>query len=265
MSFAIKDKVGLVTGGAQGIGFCCATKLLENGAKGVTIADVNVEQGSKSLQELQKKYGENSAIFVKTDVCNEEQFKEAIEATIKKWGSIDILMNNAGVLSEQDWKRGIDINSGGVVRGTYLGLQYMGKNHGKNGGVIINTASIAGIIKYPVVPIYTATKHFVIAFTRCTGNDLHYDQTGVRVLAICPGITDTSILDRFSDPDFGNIGNAIQAPSEAFPDHSTKQPVKNVGNAVMSLIRKAPTGTIWVSMDNEPPFEVEEVTQLIPK
>lgn len=83
---------------------------------------------------------------------------------------------------------------GGVTSGTLLAFEYMGKENGGSGGVIVNLSSIAGIAVVPSLPIYSATKHYVVALSQSTGHPSNYDRSGIKVLAICPGPTETLIL-----------------------------------------------------------------------
>lgn len=79
-----------------------------------------------------------------------------------------------------------------MVQGNLLGLKYMTKENSGNGGVIINMSSITGLQATSACPIYSGTKHFVIGFSRSLGDSYHYDRTGVKIITLCPGVTDTA-------------------------------------------------------------------------
>ncbi|KAJ8959634.1 hypothetical protein NQ318_021821 [Aromia moschata] len=110
MSFNLKNKVALITGGASGIGLHYAKELLRKGAKGVTLADVNPQFGANALKGIQDEFGANKAIFVKTDVTNIHEFEDAFKKTLESFGNIDILFNNAGIMNDSVWEKEVAIN-----------------------------------------------------------------------------------------------------------------------------------------------------------
>lgn len=186
---AIKDLSGqaaVVTGGARGIGKSVCEALLAKKVK-VCIADVLTEKGLETLKECQMKYGSDSVIFHKCDVTSEQEFEDTLIATKKAFGRLDILINNAGILGEKNWKKTLDVNLGGVIQGTYLAFRHLEDGSGKKGGVVINTASVAGFSPSVVMPVYAASKHGVVGFTKCWGDPFNVNKTGVKVNAVCPG------------------------------------------------------------------------------
>ncbi|KAE8287634.1 15-hydroxyprostaglandin dehydrogenase [NAD(+)] [Larimichthys crocea] len=192
---ALNGKIAVVTGAAIGIGKAMTEKLLQNGAK-VTLIDVNETAGKNLMETLQKEYGQGKTLFMKCDVESEEQIKDAFHKTTETFGGIDILCNNAGILDETQWEKTVSINLVGVIRVAYLALEQMSKLSGGRGGVIINTASIAGLGPLPSCPVYTATKHGVIGFTRAMGAASAVSGYGVRINAICPGFVQTDLFSR---------------------------------------------------------------------
>ncbi|XP_020894863.1 15-hydroxyprostaglandin dehydrogenase [NAD(+)]-like [Exaiptasia diaphana] len=136
----IKGAVAMVTGGARGIGYAFCEELLKQGAKVVVLIDVLTKEGTDAQAALQAEYGPGSAVFIECDVTNNEDLKSAMNTVIKEHGKLDILCNNAGVAEQPDLEKTLNINLGGVIRGTKLGLELM------SSGVIINTSSVAGII-----------------------------------------------------------------------------------------------------------------------
>ncbi|XP_018566141.1 15-hydroxyprostaglandin dehydrogenase [NAD(+)]-like [Anoplophora glabripennis] len=113
MVFNIQGKVALVTGGGSGLGLEYAKILLRNGAKGVTLADIDSGLGNVALSQMNKEFGPDKTIFVTTDVSNIKQFEDAFRKTIETFGYVDILINNAGILNDGIWEKEISIN---VVR-----------------------------------------------------------------------------------------------------------------------------------------------------
>ncbi|GAA6232101.1 15-hydroxyprostaglandin dehydrogenase [NAD(+)]-like [Lates japonicus] len=208
---ALNGKIAVVTGAGLGIGKAITEILLRNGAK-VVLLDVN-ETAGKSLKEaLDKQYGQERTLFLNCDVESEEQIKAAFQKTVETFGGIDILCNNAGILNENEWERSISINLVGVIKVTYLALEHMNKLTGGRGGVIVNTASLAGLGPLLSCPVYTATKHGVIGFTRAMAAASAASGYGIRFNALCPTFVQTdlfsAILDRLGQ--FSHLADATQ-------------------------------------------------------
>ncbi|KAJ8928050.1 hypothetical protein NQ314_019420, partial [Rhamnusium bicolor] len=247
----LKGKVALVTGGASGIGLRYAKELLRNGVKGVTLADVEPKLGQTALEEIEKEFGANKAIFIKTDVADIEQFKNAFVQTLEKFKNVDILINNAGLLNDATWEKQIAVNVNGVVHGMILGLDNYLQKQGTD-AVIVNISSIAGIGVYPCIPIYCGTKAAVIAMTRSWGTDYHYDRSKVRVIAICPGVTETPLI-------FNALGRNLGEPYDKWlqdnmPSWPTQLP-ERLATEVIEVIKTAQNGTIWVVEGGEPAYQ----------
>ncbi|KXJ14068.1 15-hydroxyprostaglandin dehydrogenase [NAD(+)] isoform X1 [Exaiptasia diaphana] len=184
----IKGAVAMVTGGARGIGYAFCEELLKQGAKVVVLIDVLTGEGTDAQASLQAEYGPGSAVFIECDVTKNEDLKSAMNTVIKEHGKLDILCNNAGVAHQTDWEKTLNVNLGGVIRGTKLGLELM------SSGAIINTASAAGIAPWGIGPVYSATKSGVIGFTRATAISQEAVEKGIRVNCLCPGATDTPVI-----------------------------------------------------------------------
>ncbi|KAK7925724.1 hypothetical protein WMY93_008034 [Mugilogobius chulae] len=128
----------------------------------------------------------------------EEQIKAAFQKTVDAFGGIDVVCNNAGVLNESEWEKTVSINLVGMIRVAYVALEHMNKQRGGRGGVVVNTASLAGLGPLPSCPVYTATKHGVIGFTRAMAMASLGSDYGVRFNALCPGFVDTVLLTNIS-------------------------------------------------------------------
>ncbi|EDV26077.1 uncharacterized protein TRIADDRAFT_55815 [Trichoplax adhaerens] len=176
----IEGKVAIVTGGGQGIGerFCIA--LLEKGAN-VVIADIKTRQGESLSKQFNQKYGLN----------------HLINYTKSTFGNVDILCNNAGVPEMEQWEKVLNINLNSVIRGTKLAMEAMSTKNGGRGGIIINTASMGGILPMPSGPVYCASKFGVVGFSRSL--DTCYESDGIRVNAICPSFAPTSLFEASID------------------------------------------------------------------
>ncbi|XP_038564908.1 15-hydroxyprostaglandin dehydrogenase [NAD(+)]-like isoform X2 [Micropterus salmoides] len=190
---ALNGKIAVVTGAAQGIGKAMTEMLLQNGAK-VALLDVNETEGKKLMEALKREYGLERTLFHICDVESEEQIKAAFQKTAETFGGIDILCNNAGIANETAWEKTVSINLVGVIRGTYLALEHMSKLSGGRGGIIVNTASITGLSPVLSFPVYTATKHGVVGFTRAMAAASAASGYGIRVNALCPGCVQTDLF-----------------------------------------------------------------------
>lgn len=105
-------------------------------------------------------------------------------------------------------KKTLQINLVSVISGTYLGLDYMSKQNGGEGGVIINMSSLAGLMPVAQQPVYSASKHGIIGFTRSAAMAANLMENGVRMNAICPGFVNTPILESIEKEE--NMGQYIQ-------------------------------------------------------
>ncbi|XP_031164080.1 15-hydroxyprostaglandin dehydrogenase [NAD(+)] [Sander lucioperca] len=213
----LNGKIAVVTGAALGIGKAITEILLKNGAK-VALLDVN-ETAGKSLKEaLDKQYGQERTLFLNCNVESEEQIKAAFQKTADNFGGIDILCNNAGILNETTWEKTVSINLVGVIRGTYLALEHMSKLSGGRGGVIVNTASMAGLGPLLSCPVYTATKHGVIGFTRAMAAASTASGYGVRFNALCPGFVQTDLFTTIPSKlgQFSHLADATEKLAEKF-------------------------------------------------
>jgi len=198
-SMRLKDKVAVITGGASGMGRASVMRFLGEGAR-VVIADYNAETGADTLAEAQQRgYGE-AARFVRTDVAVEDDIERMIRCAIDAFGGLDIVFNNAGVggaigpLTETtvaDWDYTFDV----LAKGVFLGIKHAARamRAQARGGVIINTASIAGLSGDGGPLVYSAAKAAVISLTQSAAVELAPDR--IRVNAICPGFIATPLAE----------------------------------------------------------------------
>ncbi|KAF5299859.1 hypothetical protein FQA39_LY11396 [Lamprigera yunnana] len=256
--FEIEGKVALVTGGSSGIGEALVIELLNNGAKGVSIAGTNVESGKKVLNELQTRFGVEKVIFVQADVSDKIQFEECFKKTIEKFNNVDILINNAGIANDKEFEKMVSVNVNGTINGTLLAIQnYISKYKSGSEGVIVNVSSGAGVHSNEVVPLYAATKYAVIGLTRSFGTELHYNINNIRIFAICPGITDTPILNsRENILDKRYLENYDKHQHLVIP-----QPASDVAKNLMKLITTAKHGSVWLLEPQQAPKEVQHVLE----
>ncbi|TRY85365.1 hypothetical protein DNTS_031305, partial [Danionella cerebrum] len=192
-SMSLYGKAALVTGGAQGIGRAVVQKLLQNGAK-VALVDLNRSVGEDCKRDLESQFGDESCVFIQCDVTDGEKLRDAFKNTVETFGRLDVVINNAGINNEKNWEKTIDVNLTSVVKGTYLALEQMSKEYGKEGGVIINVSSMAAFHHSPHQPVYTATKYGVIGFSRAIADASEQGDYRVRINTLCPAFVDTQLL-----------------------------------------------------------------------
>lgn len=195
----LKGKVAIITGGNSGIGQATAVLFAREGAR-VVIAARDSVSGHHTVEMIKASGGE--AVFIQTDVSKELEVRSLIMQVIVKFRRIDILFNNAGIeltkpvteTTDEELQKVLDVNFKGVFFGCKYAIPYMLKN---KSGVIINTASTAGVVGMPNIAAYSASKGAVISLTRQVA--VEYAKEGIRVNAICPGAIMTPMLRRYID------------------------------------------------------------------
>lgn len=191
----LDGKVAIVTGSNRGIGRGIAVALAKEGCK-VVVNSYREDDNARATVEEIKKLGAD-AIFVKANVTREIDVRDLIEKAVNKFGKLDILVNNAGILvsgtvttlTEKDWNRQMDVNLKGVFLCTKYAVQQMLKQ-GK-GGRVINISSIAGLVGFPGISAYCASKGGVTELTREVALDCA--KYGITVNAIDPGVIVTDM------------------------------------------------------------------------
>ncbi len=191
----LKERVALVTGGAQGIGRAVALTLARNGAD-VVISDVNQEKAEQTAAEISG-LGRRS-MALKADVAREDDVEKMVEAVLERFGRIDILVNNAGIardklilrMSEGDWDAVLNVNLKGTFNCTKTVLKYMSR---QRSGKIVNIASVVGEMGNAGQANYAASKAGVIGLTKTVARE--FAQRGINVNAVAPGYIQTSMTE----------------------------------------------------------------------
>jgi 3-oxoacyl-[acyl-carrier protein] reductase len=194
----LQGMVAVVTGAGSGIGRASAVAFAREGAS-VVIADTNLQTANEAVDEVLSSGGQ--AEPSQTDVTDYRQVEAMIQTAVDRFGRFDILFNNAGIpqsftpfeeSSDALYERIFDVNVRGVFYGCRAAVPYM-KAHG--GGVILNTASTAGIRPRPGLAVYNASKAAVINLTKTLAVELAPHR--IRVVSLCPVATDTPMLAGF--------------------------------------------------------------------
>ncbi|XP_069693284.1 3-hydroxyacyl-CoA dehydrogenase type-2-like [Periplaneta americana] len=217
----LKNVVGLVTGGASGLGRATVERLVNGGGRAV-LCDLSSSSGHK----LEKEYGEN-VVFVPTDVVSETDVQNAVQTAKDKFGRLDVVVNCAGIgvafktynfnkkapHSLQDFTKVLMINTVGTFNVIRLSAGLIGENEPDNDGgrgVIINTASVAAFDGQMGQAAYSASKGAIVGMTLPIARDLA-DQ-GIRVCTIAPGIFDTPLLSSLPEKVRSFLAKSIPFP-----------------------------------------------------
>jgi NAD(P)-dependent dehydrogenase (short-subunit alcohol dehydrogenase family) len=193
-----EGKVALVTGAASGIGRASALAFGRDGAR-VVVSDVDAAGGTETVRMIQAAEGE--AHLLRADVTQESQVQELIDGCVDVYGRLDFAHNNAGIgapptplheTERSSFERVLSVN----LTGVWLCLKHEARVMLPQGsGAIVNTASLAGLIGFPMNVAYSASKHAVIGITRTAA--LEYAQAGIRVNAVCPAFIQTPMVEGY--------------------------------------------------------------------
>ncbi|HEY4170132.1 MAG TPA: SDR family oxidoreductase [Reyranella sp.] len=201
----LTGKVAVVTGGASGMGRATVMRFLADGAK-VVVADLNDANGRETLSVAKAQGHGDDITFVHCDVANEADVAAMMAEAVRRFGRLDIAYLNAGVggafgpiaeTSVEDW----DYTFAVLVRSVFLGMKHassamrkLGPNGEKGGGVILVTASIAGMVGGGGSHAYSAAKASVISLIENVASELGPHR--IRVVGIAPGVISTPLLHR---------------------------------------------------------------------
>ncbi len=196
----LKDKVAIITGGAQGIGRSIADTYAREGAK-IALLDVNEEVVRKSAEEIKAQFRVDT-FGAKADVTKFDDVESSIKRVVDTFGRIDILVNNAGItkdnlvlrMSDAEWDAVLAVNLKGPFNCTKAVFSAMRK---AGGGRIINIASIVGLMGNAGQANYSASKGGLVAMTKTCARE--FAKKNILVNAIAPGFIRTAMTDKLSD------------------------------------------------------------------
>lgn len=237
-------RTALITGGASGFGRATLDRMLAEGWN-VVVADFNAAAVAK-LNHL----ADTRVVAVRADVCLEEDVRQAVATAVERFGSLDCVVNNAGVggafgpitdLEVEDWDYTFAVLARGVMLGTKHGARAM-KAAGR-GGVIVNTASIAGVGGGAAQVAYSAAKAAVLQLTRFAAVELAPDR--IRVNSVSPGVVRTSLLESSADsPEDLEATLASVAAVQPWPEPGRPQDIASV------IVFLASDDAAWVTGEN---------------
>ena len=223
--FRLDSKIALVTGAGSGIGREIALLYAQQGAQ-VTVADIQEDAAAAVVAEISERNG--LARSLPLNVADEGQVRVAMQETGEQYGRLDILVNNAGVshvgnvleTSAEDWDRVMAVNARGVfLCAKYAVAQMLRQNPA--GGILVNIASVAGMIAVDRRFPYGASKGAVISMTRSIAID--FANQGIRANAICPGTVHTPFVEGFLERNFAENKDEVRQQLHA------RQPIGRMG------------------------------------
>lgn len=187
---SLENKVALVTGGASGIGQATVRRLAALGAS-VAVVDIDTARAEVAAAEV-------GGIAIGADVSRSDEWTRIVSSIREQLGGLDVAHLNAGVttgvaditeLTDEEYRRIVGVNMDGVTFGVRAVLPEL---RSRGGGAIVATASLAGIVAFPLDAAYTMTKHAVVGLVRALGRVLGAE--GITINAVCPGLVDTPLL-----------------------------------------------------------------------
>jgi len=230
----VKEKVAIVTGGANGIGEATAKLLAREGAK-VAIVDIDDDNGKRVANEI--KFEKGIADFWHMDISEEKEVQKTFSDIYGKYGQLHILVNNAGIpgyrkppheTTVEEWDRVMNVNLKGAFFCTKYAAPYMLKS---GSGSIVNVASVYGIIGCDT-PVYDTSKGAMRSMTK--SDALVYAKSNIRVNSVHPGNIITPLFRKLVEKIGGGLENTIELLSTMCPIGRMGNP-EEIANGILFL------------------------------
>lgn len=223
--FRLDNKIAIITGAGSGIGQEIALLFAQQGAI-VIVADVRLDAAETTVETIRSQGGTGKALQL--DVTSDEQVQAAFAQLVQDHERLDILVNNAGIshvgnileASVEDWERVMAVNARGVFLCSKYAVSHMVEQK-PQGGVLVNIASVAGMISVDRRFIYGASKGAVISITRSVAMD--FVDKGIRANAICPGTVHTPFVEGYLERNFAANKDEVRQQLHA------RQPIGRMG------------------------------------
>lgn len=235
----VSNKVALITGGGSGIGRATALLLAKEGAIAI-VADIDLNAATRVADETTGTGGKAEA--VELDVSDEAAWQTAMSKIVGRHQQLDVLVNNAGIslarpVSESslaDWRKVFSVNLDGMFLGTKLAITAM-----KQGGSIVNVASVSGIKPSPGAAAYCASKAAIRMFSKTVAIECADARTGIRVNVVTPGGVKTPMWEKEAFfqamvKEHGSSENAFAAMTGGVPSHAFFSP-EEVAQTILYL------------------------------
>ncbi|KAL5276335.1 hypothetical protein ACFFRR_001901 [Megaselia abdita] len=225
-------------GGFGGIGIASIKVFLTKSIANLYILDLLENQ--ELLESLRKQFPKTNIYYEKFDITSSNCIKNTLDKVIYTIRNIDVFVNGAGVLWEDKVEEMIAINLTGLINTTKAVRNIMDKSKGGKGGIILNIASLAGLASFPCLESYCATKHAVVGFTKSLSNQSVFEKTGISMITLCPGCTETPILNNLTNLEAYKV-----------------QPVDVVGEYLVKCVEIEKNGGIYL-IDDSVGREIEQ-------
>lgn len=239
----LRDRVAVITGGASGIGYALAERFAAEGMR-VALADVDGEAAGRAAEGLHS-VGAAEALGLAVDVRRPESVEGLAATVYERWGAAHVLCNNAGVqmpgraweFTAEEWEWLLGVNLLGVVLGIRAFIPRM--IAGGEPGHVVNTASVGGLVAYPGIAMYTASKFAVVGLTEVLRHDLEAVGAPIGVSLLAPGPTVSALRENSGRLRPGD-GGGREVP---LVTHFDRLPAERVADMVLQAIR---SDRFWV-------------------
>lgn len=207
----LKDKVAVITGGANGIGAGMARRFHTEGARGIVVADIDAAGAERVAKDI-------GGVAMRVDVAHEEEIQKLVADTIARFGQIDLFCSNAGIYADSDvfsfpmdvFTRMRDLH---VLAHVYAARAVLPSMLARGDGYLLHTASAAALATSIESMIYAVTKHATLALAEWLS--ITYGNRGIKVSALCPQGVHTQLLDQIGTPYLVESAITVEQAAEA--------------------------------------------------